>query len=124
MKKVLVIFILFLAFQAGAQKFGYIITVNNTKETAATMSFRTQSIEEVQESILANTGLNLNVENIFEGDNLFFEYRNKGMFFYCEKKIVEQKKNGKLVYKKIKPQNQEELRPEQNQFAEDLKVGK
>ena len=89
-----------LAYNARAERVGYLVSV--TKETAVnSYFFRTQSVEKLEKSIYNNTGLAVAVEDVFEGDNVFFEYRINGLRYYVEKRKVKRKKNGKLVYQRI-----------------------
>ena len=108
MKSLIFTFLLAISFNASSQKIGYIITINN-KKSIETKFFKTQSNEIVQKSIFINTGLDLDIERIFEGDNEFFKYENNRLIYYCERKIVERKNNGKIIYRKIKRKDRNEL---------------
>ncbi len=109
MKRLTIIVILaVIAFSANAHKYGYIIYIDS-KNPVDSRLFKTQCTETLQESIFLNTGLKLDVEKIFEADNLFFEYRENGLSYYVEKRVVKQKKNGKLVYRKITKKERKNL---------------
>ena len=108
MKNLLLVFLLAIALNASSQKIGYIVSIGNDK-SVDTRFFKTQSIEMVQKSIYINTGLDLDVDKIFEDNNVFFEFKNSELVFYCERKIVERKKSGKIVYKKINRKELQEL---------------
>jgi hypothetical protein len=102
MKNLLIVIFLLIAFSLKSQNYGYLITVNNSRESGITQLQKTGSIQEVQQAIYKNTGLLIATEKIFEGGNVFFEYRNNGILLYCEKKILVRENNGELVLRKIK----------------------
>lgn len=102
MKYLLVIFAFTFALQAASKEFGYVVTISSGKPSEEIKFLKTQSLEEVQKSILTEAGLQIDLGRVFDGENVFFEYRKNGLFIYCEKKEIEQKSNGKVVYKKIK----------------------
>ena len=103
-----VVLLSIIALNTSAKNFGYIVSVDD-KKSVNSRYFKTQCTETLQESILLNTGLELDIEKVFTGDNLFFEYRTNGLIYYVEKKIVVRKKNGKLVYRKITRKERKEL---------------
>ena len=97
-----------LVLKASANEFGYIVSIDD-KNSADLHYIKTQCTETLQESILLNTGLVMDIEKIFKGNNVFFEFRMNDMNYYVEKKIVERKKNGKLAYRKITRKERKEL---------------
>ena len=97
-----------LAFNTDAQKIGYIVSIDE-KNTVDSQLFKTQCVETLEKSIYTSTGLKIEVKEVFEGDNVFFEYRDNNIHYYVEKKIVERKKSGKMNYRKITRKERKEL---------------
>ena len=97
-----------LAFNTDAQKIGYIVSIDD-RNSADSRFFKTQCTETLEKSIYTSTGLNIAVEEVFEGDNIFFEFRMNDLTYYVEKKIVERKNSGKLVYRKITRKERKEM---------------
>lgn len=108
-----------LASNASSQDIGYILTIKDSK-SPKTNFFKTQSIEKVQDSILLYTGLEMNLQNLFEGNDLFFEYRNNDFGIYCERKIIKHKKNGNMVYRKITQNTLDEIRLNENKICDTI----
>jgi len=77
-------------------------TISIGKSSDSVTSIKTQSLEEVQKSILSNAGLDIDLGKVFDGENVFFEYRKNGLCILCEKRVILQKSNGRVVYKRIK----------------------
>ena len=96
---VIIVLVWALAFNTDAQKIGYIVSIDE-KNTVDSQFFKTQCVETLEKSIYTSTGLKIEVEEVFESDNVFFEYRDNNIHYYVEKKIVERKKSGKMNYQK------------------------
>ena len=110
MKRIITIAILLVstAITTQSQETGYLVFIEDKKENN-TEVFKTQCTETLQKSILLNTGVEIDVEKILEGDNVFFEFRMNDINYYVEKKRVTEKKSGKKVYRKITKKERKEL---------------
>jgi hypothetical protein len=60
------------------------------------------NLEEVSSSFRYYTGHQLDTTKLFTAKSVYFQYRTDTRIFYCEKKKVVRKKNGKEVLRAIK----------------------
>lgn len=119
MKGLVVIIFFALSIHANSQDYGYIVTIQSNNYIN-TIYFKTLSLDSVKESFRKSTGLELDVEKIFQAANVVFEYRNNDLFFYCEKKKVSRKNNGQLVFRKISQRELQQLAEAEKQDQESL----
>jgi len=93
------LFIIITVFIVIPPKYGYLVVIDNKKDIE---TFKTESLKNVYVAFKHATNLKLDTTHIFDNDKVFFEYRNKDVTFYVEKKYIVKRKNGKTIYKKIK----------------------
>jgi hypothetical protein len=110
MKRIVAIVILIVgaAINTQGQGIGYLISIED-KEQKNTEYFKTQCTETLQESVLLYTGVDIDIEKLLAGDNVFFELRMNDVNYYVEKKLIVERKSGKKVYRKITKKERKEL---------------
>ena len=102
MKKLLLLILLLISISTYSQKnVGYLVSIN-IDSISHTNVYKIDSIDIVNELFNHYAGIDLDLSNVFINDILFFEFRHNHINFYCEKKRIIYKKNGKVVYRKIK----------------------
>jgi len=110
MKRIVAIVILIVgaAINTQGQEIGYLVSIED-KEQNNTEYFKTQCTDTLQESVLLYTGVEIDIEKLLDGDNVFFEFRMNDVNYYVEKKIVVERKSGKKIYRKITKRERKEL---------------
>ncbi len=94
------LFILLVTVSAMGEDTGYLVAVQDNL-VGERKIVRTRSADTVSQKIAKRTGLQVKMEELFAGGNVFFEYRSNHVLLYVEKKKVATRANGKEVYRKI-----------------------
>jgi len=111
MRKTVAIILMFvgaIANHTQGQEIGYLVSIED-KEQKDTEYFKTQCTDTLQESVLLYTGVDIDIEKLLAGDNVFFELRMNDVNYYVEKKLIVERKSGKKVYRKITKKERKEL---------------
>lgn len=87
--------------KARSQEVKYLVLIDNGD--LRDISSRTyDNLDKVSYYFMHYTGHQLDTTKLFTGKNMYFQYRTGDRIFYCEKKKVHIKKNGKKVLRPIK----------------------
>lgn len=102
MKKIFILFLLLISMTTFSQEnVGYLVSIN-IDSISRTEIYEIDSLNIVSDVFYYYSGVYLDLCNVFVDDIVFFEFRHNHVDFYCEKKRIINKKNGKVVFKKIK----------------------
>lgn len=94
------LFILLVTVSAMGEDTGYLVAVQDNL-VGERKIVRTQSADTVSQKIAKHTGIEVDVEKLFAGGKVYFEFRSNDILLYVEKKKVETKADGEEVYLKL-----------------------
>jgi hypothetical protein len=98
---VIIVISILMVLKASSREVRYLVLVDDGD--LRNISSRTyDNLDEVSNYFMDYTGHQLDTTKLFTANNVYFQYRTGNRIFYCEKKKLITKKNGKEVLQAIK----------------------